>query len=74
MAIKLSKENVSYIHIEKLGVRRNKLDLKQGRRNNNKDNNEWKIRALELMLIIWQPYPLEKVSTNYFRLCKNILI
>jgi uncharacterized protein (DUF488 family) len=66
MTTELRKENVSYVHIEKLGGRRNKLDVK---------NTgvvtiilDGKIRALELMLIIWQPHPLEKVSMKYFRL------
>jgi uncharacterized protein (DUF488 family) len=67
MTIELRKENVSYIHIEKLGGRLNKLDTKEVdavvMRLTMLDG---KTRALELMLIIWQPHPLAKVSMNYF--------
>jgi uncharacterized protein (DUF488 family) len=42
MTTELEKENVSYIHIEKLGGRRNKLDIKEDSRNNNDHNAGWK--------------------------------
>jgi uncharacterized protein (DUF488 family) len=44
MTIGLNNESVSYVHIEKLGGRRNKLDIKEDRRsdNNNNNNNGWK--------------------------------
>jgi uncharacterized protein (DUF488 family) len=46
MTIKLRKENVSYIHIEKLGGRRNKLDVKEDGRGDNEDNNAgWKNKS-----------------------------
>src|ERR671927_30880 len=44
MTRELEKENVSYIHIEKLGGRRNKLDIKEDSHNN--DNNAgWKNKS-----------------------------
>jgi uncharacterized protein (DUF488 family) len=42
MTIELRKENVSYLHIEKLGGRRNKLDVKGDRYDSNSNNNGWK--------------------------------
>lgn len=46
MTIELRKENVSYIHIEKLGGRRNKLDTKEGGRSGNEANNAgWKNKS-----------------------------
>jgi uncharacterized protein (DUF488 family) len=47
MTIELNKESVSYIHIEKLGGRRNKLDVNNDRHsdNNNNNNNGWKNRS-----------------------------
>jgi uncharacterized protein (DUF488 family) len=44
MTTQLEKENVSYIHIEKLGGRRNKLDIKEDSRNNN-HNAGWKNKS-----------------------------
>jgi uncharacterized protein (DUF488 family) len=43
MTTELRKENVSYVHIEKLGGRRNKLDGKEYRRSDN--NNGWKNKS-----------------------------
>jgi len=56
----LQKKSVSYVHIEKLGGRRNKLDTKGDRYT---DNNSagWKNKSLELMLIIRQPHLLGNV-------------
>jgi uncharacterized protein (DUF488 family) len=46
MTIRLRKENVSYIHIEKLGGRRNKLDTKEDGRSDNEGNNAgWKNKS-----------------------------
>ena len=46
MTIELRKENVSYVHIEKLGGRRNKLDIKEDGRCDNKVNNAgWKNKS-----------------------------
>jgi uncharacterized protein (DUF488 family) len=44
MTIELGKENISYIHIEKLGGRRNKLDIKEDSRNND-HNAGWKNKS-----------------------------
>jgi uncharacterized protein (DUF488 family) len=41
MTTKLREENVLYVHIEKLGGRRNKLDTKQDRHSDN-NNTGWK--------------------------------
>ena len=38
MTIELNKESISYIHIEKLGGRRNKLDINENSRNNDHNN------------------------------------
>jgi uncharacterized protein (DUF488 family) len=43
MSIELKKENVSYIHIEKLGGRRNQSDIRRSRYDNN--NSGWKNKA-----------------------------
>ena len=43
MTTELRKENVSYVHIEKLGGRRNKLDSKEYRRSDN--NTGWKNKS-----------------------------
>jgi uncharacterized protein (DUF488 family) len=43
MTTELRKENVSYVHIEKLGGRRNKLDGKEYRRSDN--NTGWKNKS-----------------------------
>lgn len=51
MIVELKKENVSYIHIEKLGGRRKQSDTKRSRYHDN--NSGW---ALEPMLIIWPPH------------------
>ena len=45
MTTELEKENVSYIHIEKLGGRRNKLDIKENSRNNDHNNAGWKNKS-----------------------------
>ena len=45
MTIELEKENVSYIHIEKLGGRRNKIDIKEDSRNNDHNNAGWKNKS-----------------------------
>jgi uncharacterized protein (DUF488 family) len=49
MTTELRKENVSYVHIEKLGGRRNKLDVKRDRcdsnSNNNNNNTGWKNKS-----------------------------
>jgi uncharacterized protein (DUF488 family) len=46
MIVELSKKNVSYIHIEKLGGRRNMLDRKEDRDNDTSDNNNgWKNKS-----------------------------
>jgi uncharacterized protein (DUF488 family) len=45
MTIELNKESISYIHIEKLGGRRNKLDIKENSRNNDHNNNGWKNKS-----------------------------
>ena len=44
MTTELRKENVSYVHIEKLGARRNKLDTKQDRHSEN-NNTAWKNKS-----------------------------
>ena len=44
MTTKLEKENISYIHIEKLGGRRNKLDIKEDSHNND-HNAAWKNKS-----------------------------
>ena len=44
MTTELEKENVSYIHIEKLGGRRNKLDIKEDTHNND-HNAGWKNKS-----------------------------
>ena len=41
----LQKKRVSYVHIEKLGGRRNKLDIKENSRNNNDHNAGWKNKS-----------------------------
>jgi uncharacterized protein (DUF488 family) len=43
MTTELRKENVSYVHIEKLGGRRNKLDANKDRHTDN--NNGWKNKS-----------------------------
>jgi uncharacterized protein (DUF488 family) len=43
MTIELNKESVSYVHIEKLGGRRNKLDTNKYRHSDN--NNGWKNKS-----------------------------
>ena len=46
MTTELVKENVSYVHIERLGGRRNKLDSKEDRRSDNNSNNTgWKNKS-----------------------------
>src|SRR5919199_3213991 len=45
MTTELEKENVSYIHIEKLGGRRNKIDIKENSRNNDHNNAGWKNKS-----------------------------
>jgi uncharacterized protein (DUF488 family) len=65
MIIELKKENISHIHIEKLGGRRKQSDTKRSRCD---DNNSGKTRALEPMRIIWPRHFLEKVSVKYFHL------
>jgi uncharacterized protein (DUF488 family) len=46
MTMELWKENVLYIHIEKLGGRRNKLDTKEDGRSDNEGNNAgWKNKS-----------------------------
>jgi hypothetical protein len=39
------RENISYAHIEKLGGRRNKLDIKENSRNNDHINAGWKNKS-----------------------------
>ena len=43
MTTRLPEENVLYVHIEKLGGRRNKLDIKEMERDNN--NTGWKNKS-----------------------------
>jgi uncharacterized protein (DUF488 family) len=45
MTTELQKENVSYVHIGKLGGRRNKLDTKDDRRSDNNNNTGWKNKS-----------------------------
>jgi hypothetical protein len=42
MTTALQRENISYVHIEKLGGRRNKLDIKENSHNNDHNNAGWK--------------------------------
>jgi uncharacterized protein (DUF488 family) len=44
MTTELQKENVSYVHIEKLGGRRNKLDTKEDRLSDN-NNTGWRNKS-----------------------------
>src|SRR5919198_3216439 len=48
MTTELRKENVSYVHIEKLGGRRNKLDVKGDRCDSNSNNNGWKNKGFRV--------------------------
>ncbi|HZC20819.1 MAG TPA: DUF488 domain-containing protein [Nitrososphaeraceae archaeon] len=67
MTIELRKENVSYIHIEKLGGRRNKLDTKEGGRSGNEANNAgWKNKSFRAYADYMATTSLAKVSMNYF--------
>ena len=45
MITKLREENVLYVHIEKLGGRRNKSDIKEDRYSDNNNNTGWKNRS-----------------------------
>jgi len=44
MTTRLTEENVLYVHIEKLGGRRNKLDIKEDRYSDNNDTG-WKNKS-----------------------------
>ena len=44
MTTRLTEENVLYVHIEKLGGRRNKLDIKEDRYSDN-NNTGWKNKS-----------------------------
>ena len=70
MATKLHEENVSYIHIEKLGGRRNTLNCRYDGYN----NSGWKNKSFRAYADYMTLYRLEKASTNYCRIYKNILI
>jgi uncharacterized protein (DUF488 family) len=45
MTTNLREENVLYVRIEKLGGRRNKLDIKEDRHSNNNNNMGWKNKS-----------------------------
>jgi uncharacterized protein (DUF488 family) len=45
MTTELRKENVSYVHIGKIGGRRNKLDTKDDRRSDDDNNTGWKNKS-----------------------------
>jgi uncharacterized protein (DUF488 family) len=69
MTTELRKENVSYVHIEKLGGRLNKLDTKDDRRTDDDNNNAgWKNKSFRAYADYMATASLEKVSTNYSRL------
>jgi hypothetical protein len=59
----LKKENVSYVHIEKLGGRLKQSEIKGSEYNSN-NNSGWRNERFRA----WPPHHLEKVSMRYVHL------